>query len=50
MAGRIHRFHLESDAMKKAHDWIKEYETFWQTNLDQLDEFLKKQTKKEKKK
>lgn len=51
--GRIHRFRLRSEAMKQAHDWIHDYEKFWQANLDQLDTFLnrkevKKRTRKNK--
>jgi len=45
--GRVHRFRLETDAMKRAYDWMHDYRKFWLTNLDQLDNFLKR--KKEKK-
>ena len=44
--GRVHRFRLETDAMKQAYDWMHDYEKFWLTNLDQLDKFLKKRKEK----
>jgi DNA-binding transcriptional ArsR family regulator len=44
--GRVHRFRLETDAMKQAYDWMHEYKKFWMTNLNQLDKFLKKRKEK----
>jgi len=38
--GRVHTFILKEKAMKRAYNWIKFYEKFWISNLDNLNDFL----------
>ncbi len=38
--GRVHRCHLEPQAMRAAADWIAEYRRFWEAQLDQLARYL----------
>ncbi len=38
--GRVHRCHLQPQAMRAAADWIAEYRRFWETQLDQLARYL----------
>lgn len=40
--GRIHHISFEDKTMKKAYQWIKYYERFWQHSLDNLESFLMK--------
>ena len=39
-AGREHRCRLVAAPLKKAVDWIEEYEQFWEDQLDSLQDFL----------
>jgi len=44
--GRVHRFKLNARPMKDASEWIRNYEQFWQVQLDSLEAYLEK-TRKE---
>jgi DNA-binding transcriptional ArsR family regulator len=46
--GRVHRFELNARPMKDASEWIRNYERFWQVQLDSLEAYLG-ETKKERK-
>ena len=35
--GRVHRFTLNARPMKDASEWIRNYERFWQVQLDSLE-------------
>ena len=39
-SGRLHRCRLVAAPLKKAVSWIEEYEEFWESQLDSLDDFL----------
>lgn len=43
--GRTHSFRFQGQEIKKAYQWIKEYEKFWTQNLDQLENFLTNSSK-----
>ena len=38
--GRVHRCHLEPQAMREAADWIEHYRRFWEAQLDSLARYL----------
>ena len=38
--GRIHRFEMETSAMREAQDWISNHRAFWEGTLDRLEIFL----------
>ena len=38
--GRMHRCHLEPQAMREAADWIEHYRRFWEAQLDSLARYL----------
>ena len=40
VAGRVHRFHLETAPLKEAEDWIGRHRTFWEGTLQRLDLFV----------
>jgi len=37
-----HRFHLRSEALQLASEWIETYRRFWEAQLDALSDFLNK--------
>lgn len=39
-----HRFQLQSDAFKRASDWIVRYQKFWEDQMDALSEYLNHKT------
>lgn len=43
--GRVHRFTLEAEALRQAHEWLDFYRQFWMGSLDNLDHYLKKNAK-----
>ena len=40
VVGRTHWCRLEAARMKEARDWINDYERFWTTRLDALEQLL----------
>jgi DNA-binding transcriptional ArsR family regulator len=40
--GRVHRCHLEPQAMHEAADWIEHYRRFWEAQLEQLARYLER--------
>ena len=38
--GRQRLYHLNGEALKPIHDWVKEYEQTWTERFDALDELL----------
>jgi DNA-binding transcriptional ArsR family regulator len=38
--GRMHFCHLEASALAQASDWLRHYERFWTTCLDNLERVL----------
>ena len=47
-AGQQRLYTLNGKGLKPIHDWTKTFETFWNRNLDRLDEYLKELQKREK--
>ena len=47
--GRERYCHLDASALKQISEWIKFYEKFWDTKLDRLGDYLKKNQAKNKK-
>ena len=43
--GRVHRFNLIARPMKDAYEWIRNYQRFWQGQLDSLESYLEKAKK-----
>jgi DNA-binding transcriptional ArsR family regulator len=43
--GRVHRFKLIGRPMRDAYEWIRNYERFWQVQLDSLEAYLEKAKK-----
>ena len=39
-SGREHRYRLQPERLEEVRDWLRQYEGFWQGNLDALDDFL----------
>ncbi|MEO0795407.1 MAG: metalloregulator ArsR/SmtB family transcription factor [Verrucomicrobiota bacterium] len=39
--GRVHWISLEAEPLAEANQWIQQYQQFWESNLDALDQFLK---------
>jgi len=48
--GRTQYCRLNSTALQDAHDWLQQYAKFWDSRLDKLDEILKSERKRGKKK
>jgi DNA-binding transcriptional ArsR family regulator len=46
--GRVHRFKLNARPMKDASEWIRNYQRFWQVQLDSLKAYHEKTRKEEK--
>jgi DNA-binding transcriptional ArsR family regulator len=40
---------LEAKPLKRAADWVEQYRRFWEQNLDNLEEYLRKLQQQEKK-
>jgi DNA-binding transcriptional ArsR family regulator len=40
---------LEAKPLKRAADWVEQYRQFWERNLDNLEEYLRKLQQQEKK-
>ena len=38
--GRQRMYRLEATALMPIHDWLKDYERFWNERLDRLDDYL----------
>lgn len=38
-----HRFHLRSEALRMASEWIAQYRCFWEDQLDALTQFINQQ-------
>ena len=38
--GRVHRCALNAAPMKQASDWMSDYQHFWESQLDSLEDFL----------
>jgi DNA-binding transcriptional ArsR family regulator len=45
--GRIRRCHLVPEPLKDAAEWVQQYRQFWETQLDQLAEYLENTTASE---
>ena len=39
--GRSHSFHLETEPMDEAEDWLVRHREFWQASLEALEKYLK---------
>ena len=39
-AGRQRMYRIQADALRPIHDWLKDYEKFWNQRLDRLDGYL----------
>jgi DNA-binding transcriptional ArsR family regulator len=46
--GRIHSLALEAKPMQEAREWLDRYRKFWETNLDQFEDYLEQLQTKEK--
>jgi DNA-binding transcriptional ArsR family regulator len=42
-AAQWHRFHLRSDSLRMASEWIARYRRFWEDQLDALTQFINQQ-------
>ena len=40
--GRIHHLRLVASPLKSAAQWLEQYQLFWESKLDSLDQFLQK--------
>ena len=40
VTGRVHLFHLETDPLQQAEDWIASHRNFWEGTLRRLDQFV----------
>lgn len=40
VTGRVHLFHLETDPLQQAEDWIASHRNFWEGTLRRLDRFV----------
>lgn len=38
--GRYRRYRLHGEALRPIHDWISNFERFWQQSFDRLDDYL----------
>ena len=38
--GRVHRCHLEAEALRLAQDWIEEHRKIWEQQFDRLTRYL----------
>lgn len=38
--GRVHRFRLQTGAMREAEDWIARHREFWEGTLQRLEAFV----------
>ena len=45
--GRVHSLALEAKPMQEAQAWIDRYRTFWETNLDGFESYLKQLQQKD---
>ena len=45
--GRVHSLALEAKPMQEAQAWIDRYRTFWETNLDGFETYLKQLQQKD---
>ena len=45
--GRVHSLALETKPMQEAQAWIDRYRTFWETNLDGFETYLKQLQQKD---
>lgn len=46
--GRVHHCRLNPEPIQEAHDWLAYYKRYWETQLDNLEEFLDSINRKEK--
>jgi DNA-binding transcriptional ArsR family regulator len=42
--GRVRRYRLNPQPMREAAAWIDRYQTFWETQLDALEHYMKEST------
>lgn len=44
--GRVHYCRLVADPLSRAVDWIEEHRSFWERQLDSLEDYLDRETEK----